>query len=161
MIDLAAEASAAELAEAFGEARAKRLVTDAELKAALSSLPPNHCGAAIVRRLLREGGSTYDRSKAERLMRRLLKTAGLPQPRVNVMLGGYLVDFLWPDAKLIVEVDGYATHGDRTAFENDRLRDQAHAAAGYVVVRITWRQLQHEPLAVVARIAQILARRAP
>jgi hypothetical protein len=28
------------------------------------------------------------------------------------------------------------------------------------VIRITWRQLQHEPIAVAARIAQALARRA-
>jgi hypothetical protein len=33
-------------------------------------------------------------------------------------------------------------------------------AAGYVVVRITWRQLQNEPMAAIAAIAQALARRA-
>jgi very-short-patch-repair endonuclease len=141
--------------------RVKQLhpLTDRALRAALNRLPPNHPGAAIVRRML-NAGDTYDRSKAERIMRTLCRQAQLPQPIVNEMLHGFLVDFLWPDASLILEVHGYGTHGSRQAFENDRRRDQVHAAAGYVVVRVTWEQLQNEPLAVIARIAQALARRA-
>jgi very-short-patch-repair endonuclease/predicted transcriptional regulator of viral defense system len=159
LIDFAAQASLTELGDAFGEARARRLLTDAALTGALRRAPRNHPGAATVRATLREGG-TYDRSKAERLMRGLCRRAQLPQPLVNVMLHGHLVDFLWPDRRLIVEVDGFGTHGGRRAFESDRRRDQVHAAAGYVVVRVTWEQLQCEPLAVLARIAQALAQRA-
>jgi very-short-patch-repair endonuclease len=48
-------------------------------------------------------------------------------------------------------------HGHRAAFENDRLRDQQLAAEGYVVVRVTWRQLTEEPMAVLARLARALA----
>lgn len=159
LVDFAAQANTSELAQAFGEARAKRLLTDASLDAALLRAPRNHRGAAIVKSTLREGG-TYDRSKAERLMRKHLKAAGLPQPRANVLLDGQLADFLWPDHKLIVEVDGYQGHGNRRAFEADRRRDQRYVAAGYVVVRVTWWQLQSEPIAVIAAIAQALARRA-
>jgi very-short-patch-repair endonuclease len=158
LIDFAAQAASSELAHGFGEARAKRLLTDRALNAALSRAPRNHPGAAIVRAMLREGG-TYDRSKAERLMRSHLKAAELPQPSANVMLEGHLVDFLWPAQKLIVEVDGYLTHGSRQAFEADRRRDQRCVAAGYVVLRITWWQLQHQPLATIAAIAQGLALR--
>jgi very-short-patch-repair endonuclease/predicted transcriptional regulator of viral defense system len=159
LIDFASQAGTSELADGFGEARAKRLVTDARLNAALRRAPQNHPGAAIVRAMLREGG-TYDRSKAERLMRRLCRQAELPQPITNIMLHDHLVDFLWPDQRLIVEVDGYGTHGNRQAFESDRRRDQIHTAAGYVVVRITWSQLQDESVAVAVRIAQALAVRA-
>jgi very-short-patch-repair endonuclease/predicted transcriptional regulator of viral defense system len=155
LIDFASQATTSELADAFGDARAKRLITDAKLKAALNRTPQNHSGAAIVRAMLTEGG-TYDRSKAERLMRELCRQAELPQPRVNVHLNGFLVDFFWPEHQLIVEVDGYGTHGNRQAFGADRRRDQIHVAAGYVVIRITWRQLEHEPIAVMARIAQAL-----
>jgi very-short-patch-repair endonuclease len=77
----------------------------------------------------------------------------------NVMLHGHLVDFLWPDLRLIVEVDGYATHDNRQAFENDRSRDQVHAAAGFLVIRISWTQLEREPMAVIARIAQAMVHR--
>jgi very-short-patch-repair endonuclease len=92
-------------------------------------------------------------------MRKLCRQAGLPQPLTNIMLNGHLVDFYWPDQRLIVEVDGYGTHGNRLAFENDRRRDQTRVAAGYVVIRVTWRQLQHEAIAITARIAQALAHR--
>jgi very-short-patch-repair endonuclease len=105
-------------------------------------------------------GATYDRSRAERLMRTLCRQADLQQPGVNVQLNGFLVDFYWPDHRLIVEVDGYRTHGNRQAFESDRRRDQVHVAAGFVVIRITMWQLENEPMAVIARIAQALAHRA-
>jgi very-short-patch-repair endonuclease len=57
----------------------------------------------------------------------------------------------------VVEVDGYGTHGGRVAFERDRRRDQVLVAAGYRVIRITWRQLTQEPYGVIARLAQALA----
>jgi very-short-patch-repair endonuclease len=157
-IDFASQASSSERHHAFGEARAKHRLTDAALHKALNRLPDNHPGAVIVRAMLKSN-DTYDRSKAERIMRKLCRQAQLPQPLVNRPLHGFLVDFLWPNENLIVEVDGYGTHGTRQAFENDRRRDQVHAANGYVVIRITWEQLQNEPLAVIARIAQALAHR--
>jgi very-short-patch-repair endonuclease len=158
-IDFAAQATSSELHHAFAEARAKHRLRDPALQAALDRLPANHPGAAIVRSMLASGAS-YDRSEAERIMRALCTQAQLPQPLVNRMLHGFLIDFLWPDANLIIEVDGYGTHGTRQAFENDRRRDQVHVANGYVVIRITWEQLNNEPLAVIARVAQALARRA-
>ncbi|MGH2888051.1 MAG: DUF559 domain-containing protein [Solirubrobacteraceae bacterium] len=60
--------------------------------------------------------------------------------------------------RVVVEVDGFATHGTRAAFERDRRRDQILLAAGYTVIRVTWRQLVEQPLAFVARLAQALAR---
>lgn len=53
---------------------------------------------------------------------------------------------------------GYAAHGHLHAFEHDRRLDHQRAAAGYHTIRITWRQLTHEPEAVVARVAGGLAR---
>jgi very-short-patch-repair endonuclease len=64
---------------------------------------------------------------------------------------------MWPREKLIVEVDGYRFHRSRAKFESDRRRDLELTAAGYRVVRVTWRQMREEALFVVARIAQALA----
>jgi very-short-patch-repair endonuclease len=89
-------------------------------------------------------------------MLKLLRDAGLPQPLTNTKVEGFEVDFLWPDQKLIVEFDGFQFHGHRAAFERDRRRDQRQIAAGYRVIRITWRQLAEEPLTVVATIARAL-----
>ncbi len=71
---------------------------------------------------------------------------------------GYEVDALWPQQRLIVEVDGYVFHGHRGAFERDRAKDATLTAAGYRVVRVTWRQLTRDPEAVVAMLSAALAR---
>jgi very-short-patch-repair endonuclease len=54
----------------------------------------------------------------------------------------------------VVEVDGYAFHGSRAAFERDRRRDADLQAAGLTVARLTWRRLVDEPEAVVAHLAR-------
>jgi very-short-patch-repair endonuclease len=99
----------------------------------------------------------YSRSGAERRLRRLVKAAELQPPAFNTYVLGFEVDAVWAAEKLIVEVDGYGAHGHQAAFERDRKRDQLLAAAGYVVLRFTWRQLTREPLAAVARIAEMLS----
>jgi very-short-patch-repair endonuclease len=97
------------------------------------------------------------RSKAERRLLALVRSAGLPAPAADVPLEGFIVDFLWRPERLIVEIDGYEFHGGREAFEKDRARDQKLTAAGYRVIRITWRQLVDRELTVVAAIAGALA----
>ncbi len=46
---------------------------------------------------------------------------------------------------MVVETDGHATHGTRTAFEEDRASDAELATRGYRVLRFTWRQLTERP----------------
>ena len=103
---------------------------------------------------------TITRSEAEERMLRLIRDGGLPQPEVNARVEGLEVDFLWRDESVIVEVDGFAFHGHQAAFERDRRRDAMLLARGYVVVRITWRQLVDHPRRVLVDLAQVLARRA-
>jgi hypothetical protein len=82
---------------------------------------------------------------------------GLPPPACNVLVEGYLVDAFWPPQRLVVELDSWEFHGDRGAFERDRERDAALQAAGYRVVRITWRRLTEDPAAVALLIRKLLA----
>ena len=159
IIDIAAGISTAELEDILDGAWGKRLVTVATLSAAAERAPANDPGRARVQSLLATGlESGFTRSQGERKLRS--SAAELPQPLVNQHLAGLLVDFYWPDARLVLEVDGFRFHGSRAAFERDRGRDQRLAAAGFQVIRITWRQLEQEPMAVVARLAQALALRA-
>jgi very-short-patch-repair endonuclease len=72
-------------------------------------------------------------------------------------VGAFMVDAWWPSRRLVVEVDGFRFHGTRRAFERDRRRDAELQAAGQRVVRVTWRQLRREPLAVAASLATLLA----
>jgi very-short-patch-repair endonuclease len=56
-----------------------------------------------------------------------------------------------------VEIDGWRYHGTRQAFERDRRKDAALQAAGYRVVRITYRRLRDEPIALSAQLGALLA----
>ena len=85
-----------------------------------------------------------------------MKAAGLPLPATNVKVAGLEVDAVWHRERLVVEVDGYAYHGTRQAFERDRRRDARLLLAGYRVLRITWLRLTREPERVVALIAAAL-----
>ncbi len=158
VIDLAGSSCTdARLERALAEARVLRLVTDRDLLAALDRCP-GRTGVARMRRLLEtEHEQALTRSEAERALLRLVTDAQLPRPNINVTVCGYEVDALWPQARLILEVDGHAFHGHRAAFERDRRRDQVLAAAGYRVIRVTWRQLIGEPLAVAVRLGLALA----
>jgi very-short-patch-repair endonuclease len=69
----------------------------------------------------------------------------LPSPEVNVKVEGLEVDCLWVDHGLIVELDGFATHSDLNAFDEDRRRDSILRTAGFDVRRVTYRQLRDDP----------------
>jgi very-short-patch-repair endonuclease len=56
------------------------------------------------------------------------------------------VDAFWPQAKLVVELDGYATHGTRRAFQRDRQRDRRLVRAGFRPIRLTPGDLRRERL---------------
>jgi very-short-patch-repair endonuclease len=99
------------------------------------------------------------RSELERRFLRVCREAGLPPPAVNVPVAGLEVDFLWPAAGLVVELDGYAFHHDRASFERDRRRDATLQAAGYRVVRITHWRLANDAASVVAELGVMLGPR--
>jgi very-short-patch-repair endonuclease len=154
VLDLAGIASPDELDRAFAEAQVQRVV-DARGLADQIARNPGRAGVRALRALI-DAGPAPTRSEAERRFLRLVRSAGLPEPQVNSRVGRYEVDFLWPDERLVVEIDGFAVHGTRRAFERDRQRDAALAASGYTVLRVTWRQIVAETQ-VVARLAASLA----
>jgi very-short-patch-repair endonuclease len=157
LLDLAETTSLEELERAVAEARRLGLVRDGELEAQMAHSHGRH-GVKPLRVVIeRESGPAFTRSQAERRLLKLIRNARLPSPRCNVPAAGHEVDFLWPEQKLVVEIDGYAFHRSRTAFETDRKRDADLQLAGYRVLRITWRRLDDEPEAVIAQIATALA----
>src|SRR5687767_14033661 len=97
------------------------------------------------------------RSEAEREFLGLIRAAQLPQPETNARLGRWEVNALWRRRRFVVEVDSFAFHSTREAFERDRRKDADLMAAGYRVQRVTWRQLLDEREAVVARLARALS----
>ena len=88
----------------------------------------------------------------------LVKRHGLPRPLVNTRVEGYQADFYWPEAKLIVETDGRAAHGTRSAFERDRLRDRRLLRAGIRTIRLTSRALRYEEDAIADDLEALVSR---
>lgn len=159
LLDLAAVLDTRDLRWAIEEARVRRLLRTADLRSVMERNPRRR-GAARLRTALGIAGSTASvtRSEAERRLADLLIAARLPQPEFNVRVGRHEVDVLWRAANLVVEVDGYAFHSGREAFERDRRRDAELQVRGFQVTRLTWRQITEEPLFVAALLARLLAR---
>jgi very-short-patch-repair endonuclease len=119
---------------------------------------PGRPGVPALRRLLESGDPAFTRREAEERFLALVREAELPPPEANASLGPYEIDFLWRDERLAVEIDSWTFHGDRHAFEADRRRDADLASWGFRVIRVTWRQMEETPTAVVARLASAMCR---
>lgn len=115
-------------------------------------------GSGVLAELLarHDEGTTRTRSVMEERFLGLCRDHGLPQPHVNTGIEGHEADFAWPPQRLIVETDGHGAHGTREAFERDRLRDADLVAAGWCVMRITYRRLLTQPAAVAAQLCRLL-----
>jgi very-short-patch-repair endonuclease len=101
------------------------------------------------------------RSDLERDFLDLCRRHGLPPPEVNVRVGCHLVDFLWREARFVVETDGYRYHRGLAAFQDDRARDLDLERRGYAVVRLSERQVSEEPAGVAASLAAAMRGRRP
>ncbi len=152
----------ADLADVLPERRLARVIHEAE---AVHSLAPRALEEAARRVHGRRGNGRLGRaiadpdrtrSELERRFRRMCADHGLPPPAVNATVARMEVDFLWPDARVVAETDGWTFHRTRTAFELDRERDQALARAGYRVLRFTHRQVAARPAEVVATLRAAL-----
>lgn len=160
LLELAGTVSSDELEYPFDEAIARPLVTVAEVEQVLARHSGGR-GTARLRALIEQSRDEgFTRSWGERRLRTLLRKAGIPQPETNVRIGSYRPDFAWRTERLIVEFDGYDTHGTRRMFESDRSRDAALAALGWLVIRFTWRQLRYQPELILFRLGQVMSLRA-
>ena len=155
-----------DMADVTGRRELERLFDEAAYRghhiAGLRPIPGRR-GSGLLSRVIadHEPGTTRTRSPHEEGMLALCRQLELPVPAVNVLVEGQLVDFAWPEARLIVETDGWQAHGVRTAFERDRWRDGKLTAAGWRVMRITWRQLERDAAMIADRMRQLLAAPAP
>lgn len=82
-------------------------------------------------------------------------TANVPVLDGDGLIG--IVDLLFGEARVVVEIDGRAYHSDDIAFQRDRSRQNRLISAGYRVLRFTWDDLVVRPDLVVATVRQALA----
>jgi very-short-patch-repair endonuclease len=155
LVDLADVLTDDRLAKAIRQAEVLRVF---DLEALQSAATPGRRGEHRLHRAL----ANYQpephllRSKAERRLEQLTRQHNLGQPQFNVNIHGHEVDAYWPEANLVLEVDGASTHFTKSAFHADRRRDRALAAAGVQVIRVTWPNLNAD---LAEQLKEILRRR--
>jgi very-short-patch-repair endonuclease len=159
LLDIAPRLSQRSLELAFDEALTRELTT-IEAIGGVTARYPQRKGAARLRGLAcPDRPTTVTRSEGEERFLAMLRRAGLPEPEVNARLGRFVADFLWRAERVVVEIDGYDYHRGRAAFERDHERDAEHQHDDFLVIRVTWRQLEREPEALLVRVATALERR--
>ena len=97
------------------------------------------------------------RSLLEVLLKELSQREDIPPPIVNRNAEGHLIDFRWPNFWLAVETDGYEFHRGHGSFERDTETNNDLRAAGWTVLRFTYRMLKYRPDYVIATIIKALA----
>lgn len=160
LVDLGAVLDPRALERVLDEILVRRLARPVDISGALRRAGRVRGGAVLAALLTRHVGPTLTRSEAEEVLLALVRDADLPAPRINVRVHGVEVDLLWAAERVVVEMDGFAYHGGRAAFERDRARDARLQAAGYAIIRVTWRQLDRAPASTLAQLALLLGRRA-
>ena len=162
MLDLAADKGEAAAESALREMEYLGIYGPLSIPALLDRHSHNR-GATIVRRCLERlkddpGGRL--RSPLEELFLPFLDAHRIPRPRLNhwLSIGDDLiqVDCLWPDARLIGELDDFRSHGTKRAMKSDRRRDRRLLTQSFRVVRITEDQLRSEPTALAADLRTLI-----
>jgi very-short-patch-repair endonuclease len=147
--DLAATEPAL-LDRAVNEAYARGLARPGDL-----APRPGQRGAKLLRHVVGTNPGVT-RSTAERALRRLLTRAGLPVPETNVAVGPWEVDLRWAEQRVVAEVDGYAAHSSRRAWERDHRKDADLKRRGYDVVRLSYSDITDHSERTVATLALML-----
>jgi len=157
LLDLATVLGSDDLERAVNEADRLNLVGPEELRNALGGYRGER-GVKRLRELLDRRTFRRTDSELERLFLRLVDDAGLSRPLTRQFLNGFRVDFSWPDLGLVVETDGLRYHGTPAQQARDRLRDQAHTAAGLTPLRFTHAQVRFEADHVRATLLAVARR---
>jgi very-short-patch-repair endonuclease len=158
LLDFAAEATIGELRRAVAQAEVRRSLRHPLARAVIRR---NRGRRGVARYRLVLDGIHPDvkrtRSQLEVMFLLMCEAASLPRPEVNTRLrvaGGRRleVDFLWRDARLVMEADSRRFHDTDSAFLTDRQREQALQLAGWRVSHCTWEQVEREP----PRLAEVV-----
>jgi very-short-patch-repair endonuclease len=163
LVDIASRLDPGELEAAVNEADKLDLTDPEALRDAVDEMLPRP-GIGALRRLLDRRTFTLTDSELERRFLPVARKAGLPAPQTGRQVNGYEVDFYWPELGLVVETDGLRYHRTPAQQARDRIRDQAHTAAGLTTLRFTRAQVKFEQGHVqdtLATVARRLGKRAP
>jgi very-short-patch-repair endonuclease len=158
LLDLAEHLTPQRLERAIHEAEYRRLTSPLSLDALLARHQGRR-GTTALKKIVESGGlgAAVTRSEMEADFLAVLDAHRLPRPHTNQHIEGREVDALWPEQRLIVELDGRQAHGTARAFEHDRARDRHLQTEGYRIVRVTYRQLHEQQTTIARQIEALLS----
>lgn len=159
LIDIASNSSPKQLARVVDRARRRGKLDLDATDSALSRCKSRHMAQRLEEALRIYREPVSDRARSELLLLDAIKVEGVLIPDINTFVAGYEVDVYWERERFAVEVDGWETHGNRRAFEDDRLRQEELKLAGIDSIRISARRIEREPAAVARRLRLLLERR--
>ena len=155
LLDIASVMRLTQVRRALAEAEHLRLLTLDEVAQVLG---PGRPGSAALRAALQchRPELARTRSRMEEKFVLLCEDGSLTMPALNVRIAGWLVDAVWFEQKVVVELDSRTAHSTGRAIENDHRRDLELRAAGYTILRYTWHQLTQTPAVVLADLRRAL-----
>lgn len=159
-IDIAAVESQLAAVVALDSALRLGQVTVEGLRRALAGrgcMPACPAVVAVLERVDSTSGSVW-----ESVARCLFVSVGLPTPQCQyeVIVDGVVVarvDFAWPQARLVVEIDGFTWHSSQEALQNDHARQNRLELDGWTVLRYTAKDVRDDPGRLAAEISEALA----
>ena len=160
VLDASLELSTDELGKTIDSLRRRRLLDLGELAERVALLKSGR-GRGLHRLdlalALRDPNAPAGDSPLETQLNELLTKAGLggfvTQYEIRTEVGRFRADIAYVEEKVVVEADGWSVHGNRTAFDADRERQNAIANAGFLVLRFTSRS---SPDRIIAAVRQAL-----
>jgi very-short-patch-repair endonuclease len=158
MLDVAANLPDRDVERLLYEALfARRIVTLQEINATLRRAGGHPGRKRLTRVASVDVRFTSTDSPPEEALHRMIRAAGLPEPRTQVQVLDYVLDFFWPELGLAVEVDAYGTHGSPARFESDRHKDaRLLTEMGIIVIRITRAMIEQRPLEALAIVTRAI-----
>jgi very-short-patch-repair endonuclease len=156
-LDLAELMSHARLIDALEDGQRQNKLDVSAIDAVIARNPGRH-GIEPLTAAIAELGDEPPllQSAAEQAFRALARNYHLRQPQFNVYVEGELVDAVWWEQRLVVEVDGWNFHRSKRSFANDRRRDRKLVKARLRVARYTGDEVMREPDAVAAELSELL-----
>jgi Protein of unknown function (DUF559) len=157
LLDLAEVLSFHQLERAVHETEFRRLTSALSLDALLARHAGRR-GTTALREIVnrRDLGKNIPKTELEIAFLAFLDKHAIHRPLVNESIGPYIVDGLYVDDRLVIELDSRSAHETTRAFEEDRRRDRYLLTAGYRVMRITYRQLHEEDATIAAQLRSLI-----
>jgi uncharacterized protein DUF559 len=156
LLDYAATAPTERLRHALANADYHKVLDIAALQVIAGS---GRAGSTKLKKALErhEPKLARTRSPLERLFLPLCEKFGVPLPDdVNVMIAGVLVDAVWWQQKLVVELDGENNHSSWGQIQRDRSNEMRLRAAGFDTLRYGTLQLEENPAGVAVDVIRRL-----